>query len=175
MSNSQKKETRCDNSAALSGRVVITLYDAQKSTIKRRMESSNLIVGDGVEAMLYLIAQNSGDPSASSFAVTSLRLGTGTTPPTDADKSLESEIYAVNFGVGEKLVVPANREVIFSHTLGTADGNGYQYAEAGLVMRDAALPTFSKLFARYVHPPYAKTIGVQAVYEWHVSIRTSSN
>lgn len=175
MSRSQKKETQCANGAFVSGRVIISLHDTQTGTLKRRMESSNLIVGDGVEALLYLIAQNYGGPDPASFAVTSLRLGTGATPPTDADKSLENEVYAVNFGVGEKLVVPANREVIFSHTLSTSDANGYRFSEAGLVMRDAALPTFSKLFARYVHPAYDKTSSVQALYEWHVSIRTSSN
>lgn len=139
------------------------------------MESGNLIVGTGVEALLYMIAQNADEPAPASFAVTSLRLGVGTTPPIDSDKSLESEVYAVNFEAGEKLVVPASREVIFTHLLASADGNDYRYAEAGLVMRDASLPTFSKLFARYVHPPYDKTVGVEALYEWRVSIRTLSN
>ena len=174
MSNSQKK-TDLAASALLSGRVTITIKNSKTAEIKQRIESSNLIVGDGVEALLYMIAQNSDGPAPASFAMTSLRLGTGTTPPTDSDRSLESEVYAVNFGAGEKLVVPANREVVFTHVLGSSDGNGYRYSEAGLVMRDAELPTFSKLFARYVHPPFDKTIGVTATYTWHVAIRTLSN
>lgn len=160
------------NRGYVGGRVILTLRKARTSELVQRMESTNTIVGDGLEALLYLITQNTTEPAPANFAISSLRLGTGTTPSTQADKSLESEVYAVNFGTSEKLVVPASREVIFTHVLGSSEGNGYRYSEAGLAMRDASLPTFSKLFARFVHPPYDKISGVEATYEWHIGIST---
>ena len=160
---------------SLSGRVTISIRNAITKKLVRRMQSSNLIVGDGIIALLYMIAQNTTDPAPSTFAVASLRLGTGTTPPNDGDKNLETEMYAVNLTDSDKLVVPASREIVFSHLLTSSDGNGPKYAEAALVMADASLPAYSKVFARYTHPPFTKTVDNEALYEWHIGIRAASN
>lgn len=174
MSDSQKKVSGTSN-AAMYGRVTVTLRDCATKRTLRRMESPNLIVGDGIVALLYLLTQNESGPSANGFSIKSLRLGTGATPPTDADKNLETEVYAVNLEENEKLVIPANREIVFSHLLASADGNGYKYREAALVMADASLPSYSKVFARYVHPPFTKTVDNEAQYEWHIVMRAASN
>lgn len=173
MSDSQKIGGR--SSAGLSGRVTISIRDVSTKKLLRRMQSPNLIVGDGLISLLYMISQNSTDPAVTSLAIRSLRLGTGGTPPTDADKNLESEVYAVNLVESDRLVIPASREIIFSHLLGSADGNGYKYREAGLVMADASLPAYSKVFARYTHPPFTKTIDNEAQYEWNIGLRAASN
>jgi hypothetical protein len=111
--------------------------------------------------------------------IKSMRFGTNATAPQRTDTNLLSEAVVSGNPVRIELL-DANRiiggasTVEYVATLGSGDGNGVTYREAGLFTRGTAdaplLTTASRMFARQAFSDQVKTIAVVLEFRWRITI-----
>lgn len=132
-----------------------------------RQHVRNTITYDGLNSSLYLWAQDGITPS--DYQIATLVPGTNNQPPTRGDTSVISPIVAgdwITLAAGNRLVSPATGELIITATLGNAQGNvsPSQLTEVGLLLGNGSL------FARQVHPGFAKTNAFTLTYTWRIAV-----
>ena len=131
-----------------------------------RRDTGNKIVNTGLNLGLdFLIG--SGSP----LGIEYLALGTGTTAAAAANTTLQTETYRET--VDTKVRV--GQIITVTTTLGTTEGNGNTFTEAGMFGNGASTtPNSGTLITRTTFAGVAKTASNQFVWEWTISA-TSTN
>jgi hypothetical protein len=132
-------------------------------------EIRNMIMYNGLTAVLQLLAQKSGDPAPSTLKVSGLRVGTGTTPPARGDTNLVAPVYTITVNDGDKTETTSGTfelRVLSTLPNGT-NGDPYNnvtLSEAGLILGT------NLLFARQIYPGIPKNTANVVEYDWRVSL-----
>jgi hypothetical protein len=132
-----------------------------------RQHVRNTITYDGLNSSLYLWAQDGITPS--DYQIATLVPGTNSQPPTRGDTGVISPIIVgdwITLTAGNRLVSPATGELIITATLGNAQGNvaPNSLTEVGLLLGNG------NLFARQIHPAFAKTNAFTLTYTWRIAV-----
>lgn len=174
-------------------RIVVRRADSGK--VQWRYEIRNTITYVALRGLVNLISQKTTSTPAD-FAVSYLRVGTGTTPPVRADINLElpapnaAAPFTILLDDAAKFLTVSNPfEMKIVATLGAGDLNGLDLTEAGLLIRGGTTatipappvspavylpaPTFyPELFARQIHPAIPKSGALVVDYDWRISFTT---
>jgi len=159
------------------GTLTIHVREAKTGRIVRTVIKENTITYDAGDVLRALLAQRATDPAAANLSLASMRFGTSNTAPTRSDTDLLAEVAAVR-----KQLLDINKtdgitgEITFQATLGTADGNGSTFQEAGLFTRGSTwnddVGGSLLMFSRQVHSPIPKTSGFSLDYDWTIQFTT---
>jgi hypothetical protein len=176
----------------LRGDLRIVVRRADSGKIHWRYEIRNTITYVALKGLVNLISQKTTVTPAD-YAVTYLRLGTGTTPPVRSDINIEIPAPSAAapldlvLGDAEKYLTVTNPfEMKIITTLGAADLNGLNLTEAGLFIRGTTTPTipappvspaqytgdlthYPELFARQIHPAIPKSAAFVVDYDWRIA------
>lgn len=140
----------------------------------------NLITFGGPEALVKLMAPNAafGPDAQLESQIKSMRFGVSNLSPARTDLDLASEAIVSADPVRVELLdanrlVGAAGTVEFTATLGSGDGNGVIYREAGLFTRgtadDPLLTTGAVMFSRQVFPDQPKSVAVVLEFRWRIT------
>lgn len=144
------------------GDMRVIVKDAVTLEVIRRFEIRNTITYLALGALARLIAQNTY--TLTDYKVTTLRLGTGTTPPAKTDVALDTQVFSIALTDGMRLVTTTGPyELKILTTLGSGDANGNTLTEAGVFL------TNGDLFCRQIHPAVPKTGALVVDYDWRIS------
>lgn len=156
------------------GDITITARDVRTGEVIRQIRKSNLTVKGMRESVLRLLTQNTTPDDYAATRVYAIYCGTGTTPPTINDTTLE----AVSF---KKVIeTPISVNLASGHftvqmTMESGEGNGLTYTEVGLCSRgDGTLGGVAEgvlLLARQTHGAIEKTAAMSLEYTWTIQIQ----
>lgn len=159
------------------GTLTIHVREAKTGRVVRTVIKENTITYDAGDVLRGLLAQRTTDYAATQLSIGSMRFGTSNTAPTRSDTDLYAEVAAIR-----KQLLDVNKvdgitgEISFQATLGTADGNGSTFQEAGLFTIGAAwnndVGGSLQMFARQIHSPIPKTSGFSLDYDWTIQFTT---
>ncbi len=120
----------------------------------------NLVVagtGTGVNIITRLL----GGDNTYSLQITSLKIGTGTTPPTNSDTDIETEVFEKT-SIADKTI--STSSVLFSFFIGTGDLPNGTYTELTL---HAGTQLFSRLL---ITPAFVKGTNEDLTIEYQLSV-----
>lgn len=164
----------------LEGFLTIVRRDATTGAILDVWAKKNVITFSGTEALVKLMAPNAvfGPDVQEENQIKSMRFGTSNATPQRTDLDLASEAVVSSNPVRVELldanrVIGAAGTVEFQATLGSGDGNGVTYREAGLFSRgtddDPLLTTSEIMFSRQVFPDQPKSAAVVLDFRWRIT------
>lgn len=119
----------------------------------RRIPFANRITSAGLEMIAQVLRGVAAGP-------TQFVIGSGTTPAAAGDTALQAQLLSANI----TQMSSANGVLTVRFFLGSTQGNGNSYTEAGI--KNAA----GVLLGRFIHTSYAKTTSVTATYIWTIPI-----
>jgi hypothetical protein len=161
----------------MQGTLCITVRDAKSSNVVRRHTIRNKITFLAADLLVELLAQRATDPVPTRDLIYSMRMGSSSTAAARSDTNLGAFVLGKVIGdVGK--VTGAPGEITFIATLGTGDGNGTTFREAGLFSAGAAPSTSdtpaitagsTRMIARQVYPDVPKTIAIVVDYSWTIA------
>jgi hypothetical protein len=155
-------KSKVSDGIKLRGDVIMYVKNSRTGKVITKYEIRNTIVYGGLNALIQLLAQNTGDPAASALQLTALNVGTGTTAPTRADTGLVAQVASISLVSANRIESLATSALTVSATLGSGVANGYTLTEAGLFLSN------STMYARQIHPAIPKTIAITIVYQWQL-------
>ena len=136
------------------GELVIEVQTPEgKKVEEHRYE--NLVVNNGKAIMAHLLA---GD-TPTTYAITQMAFGTGTTTPAVTDASLAAAITPVKTVTAD---YPDSTSVRFTATLASDECNTFPIAEAGLYSDSQGM------FSRTTFGPLTKSSDFQFVFRWSI-------
>lgn len=130
---------------------VIELREAQTEARVRTIPFDNRMVNVGLELIAQILRGVAPIPSL--FVI-----GSGTNPAVAGDTDLQTPLLSANI----TQMSSANGILTVRFFLGSTQGNGNTYSEAGI--KNSA----GVLMGRFVHTGYAKTASVTATYIWTI-------
>lgn len=160
------------------GTIKMVVRDAKTGRVRRRVEVRNKITFFAADVLVELLAQRAGDLPLQDF-IYSMRMGTSSTPASRSDTNLGA--FAIGVVIGDVGKVDAGPgSITFIATLESGDGNGNTLTEAGLFTAGASpstsdspsttsTPGTTRLFARQIYAPIAKTSAIVIDYAWTIS------
>jgi hypothetical protein len=166
------------NRLKMRGVLSIHVRDAKSGRVLRTVLKRNTITFDAGDVVRSLLAQRATDSAASELQWRSMRFGTSNTAPTRSDTDLIAEVVSVRKELTDSQKIDGvSGEITVSATLGSGDGNGNTYQEAGVFTfgagaYDANVGGSLKMFSRQVHSALAKTSGVVFDYNWTFQFTT---
>lgn len=101
------------------------------------------------------------------FAPTHFAVGTDATVTTDGHTALGTEVFREQVTTRQAF----SARVVYQAFLGTNDANGNSLAEIGLFDTPNAFQ--GNLFARATYTPIPKTISIQVVFTWEITITST--
>jgi len=137
--------------------VTIAKMDARTGRLREIVRAHNLVSNVGLNQLRDALAGE-----AVTFP-THFALGTGSTAPASGDVALEAEVYREQITQTTK---PGTGHVQYRQYLSSQDGNGYNFAEAGLFNAAAG----GDLFARVTFSPDEKTNAEAWTLTWDVTV-----
>lgn len=170
---------RARSAFALIGNITVRVRDVKTGRILRTVSKRNTITYDAGNVVRALLAQRATDSAASAYSLGSMRFGTSSVAATRADTDLIAEVSAVRKELTDGVKLDgATGELVVQATLASGDGNGNTFQEAGLFTLGTGtyndpVGTPLLMFARQVHAPLAKTVGIALDYEWALQFTTS--
>ena len=160
------------------GTLTIHVKDARTGRVLRTLQKRNTITFNAGDVMRALLAQRATDAAPAEYSWGSMRFGTSNTTPTRADTDLIAEVVSVRKALpdGQK-TDGISGEIVVDATLGSGDGNGNTFQEAGVftfgpTTFDANVGGSLQLFARQVHGAIAKSGGITFDYNWTFQFTT---
>jgi hypothetical protein len=154
---------------ALRGDITIRVINAKSGEVEQRIDIRNMIMYDGLIAILTLLAQLATDPAPSTLKVSGLRVGTSSTAPARTQHDCVAPVYTIAL-VDANLTktTVGTYELRIAATLPNGTGgdpfNGVSLTEAGIILGS------STLFARQIHPAIAKNTSNIVEYDWRISL-----
>jgi len=123
-------------------------------------DTENKVVNAGLNLVLdFLIG--SGSP----LGIEYLAVGTGTTAAAAANTTLQTEVYRETVGTKSRV----GQAITISTTLGTTEGNGNTFTEAGFFGNGASTtPNSGTLINRATFAGVAKTASNQLTFVWTI-------
>lgn len=163
----------------LRGVLTIIRRDSATGKILDVWVKKNVITFAATEGLVKLMAPNVvfGASIQEETQMKSMRFGTSSISPERTDLDLAAEAV-VGSPVREELfdanrIVGAAGTVEFTATLGSGDGNGVTYREAGLFTRgtadDPQVTTGEEMFSRQVYPDQPKSAAVVLDFRWRIT------
>jgi len=137
------------------GKVEILCENAKTGEIENRISVDNLVVNNAKSIMAHLL----GSASSDDWAIKRMVFGSGSTPPTESDVSLEVPITP------EKTVTsdyPDDSSVRFTGVLESDEANGFPINEAALYSGSEGI------FSRIVFGPLNKSSDFRFVFRWTI-------
>jgi len=161
------------------GVLTIIRRDAATGKILDIWKKKNVITFSATEGLVKLMAPNIvfGATVQEETQMKSMRFGTSSATPQRTDLDLAAEAV-VGSPVREEFldanrIVGAAGTVEFTATLGSGDGNGVTYREAGLFTRgtadDPQVTTGESMFSRQVFPDQPKSAAVVLDFRWRIT------
>lgn len=164
------RRVKIQSGIPMRGDMRVVARDAKTGRVIRRIEIRNTITFICTTALVKLLAQRAADPLPSTFKLTELRVGTGTTPPVRGDTALVTAVPSIDGGYVtindvDKLLTTLDPlfELRNTVTLQAGAANGYTLTEAGLFAADGTM------FARQIHPAIPKTAALVIDYDWRIA------
>jgi len=133
----------------------------------RRIAVRNTILYTGRNALLYLLAQNTGSPT--DWKLSRLIPGTNGSPPTAGDPGALAPVGLsdqIVLGPSDVVVSPGTGELIVTGTLLSTQANGADLREIVLGMGNG------EAFARQVTPIIPKNDPLTVTYTWRIAVAT---
>lgn len=172
-------ETKLQEKFNLRGDLKIIRRCSRTGEVLDVWQKKNVITFGGTDLLVRLMAPNAafGANVQEESQIKSMRFGTDNTTPQRTDTDLANEAV-VGTPVRVELldanrVVGASGTVEYTATLGSGDGNGVTYREAGLFSRgtddDPQLATGETMFSRQVFPDQPKTAAVTLTFAWRIT------
>lgn len=148
------------NKIGVHGKYRLITTDSITGEIKRISEHENLVMygtGTGVNIIARLLAND----NTYSLAITKAKIGTGTTPATDADTDLQTPTFTKN-SVADQTVTAG--QAIISFFMTTSELANGTYTEFGIFAG-------TQLFARsIISPSYVKGTNEDTTIEYTITI-----
>lgn len=145
------------------GQIQLTIRHADGRV--RRIVVKNTITYAGCNALLFLLAQSSGN--AADWKLARLIPGRNATPPTVGDLAVIDPVASPDQVVltnPDLVVSTATGELVVTGTLQTSQANGSTLREVGLVLANGWL------FARQIHPAVDKDSSISITYTWRIAM-----
>lgn len=153
----------------LRGDLEIIIRESDSRREIKRFLKRNTITYNGLNSALYLWSQEG--ITAADFRFTKLVPGTNASPPSRGNLAVGAALPLADhvvLGAGDRVVAPTVGELVVTGTLTSGQGNCYNICEIGLLLANG------QLFARQVHPVFAKTIAFTVGYTWRFRVTTTS-
>ena len=172
-----------DDRIGIRGDLRIAVIDAKTGQVLRRIDIRNKIMFQAADLLVSLLAQRAVDYPGGlpgqipNDQIYTIRMGTGSTAPLRTDTNLVNPVFGFHLDDAHKVTAMPG-ELQFLATMGTSDGNGNSYQEAGLFTKGATsgvldLPGSTvltpRMFARQVHPAIPKTNAISLQYSWTIA------
>lgn len=164
------------NGVPLRGDLKVVARDAVTGEIVRRIEIRNTITYLALGTLVELIAQKTSTLYPfGGLAIATLRVGSGTIPPTRNDSSLGSEVHSLALNDANKFLTtnnPFELKIAVTLEAGTSSSpfNNVTLSEAGLFTAgDVASGLAPRLFARQIHPGIPKSTALVIDYDWRIA------
>lgn len=166
--NAAVQHARAYDAAKMRGDLQIVVRSAKTNKILRQIAVKNTITYRGLNAPLYLLAQDG--IVVADYRITQLWAGTNSTPPSRSDIGLGSALPTdpstgglVTLSAANRSISEPTSELLITASLDTAHANGYSLSEVGLFLANG------QMFARQVHPTIPKTGAITVSYSWRIA------
>jgi hypothetical protein len=161
----------------LRGILTVRVRDASTGRVIRTVIKKNTITYNGGNNVRALLAQRATDDPPAQLAFGSMRFGRSTTAPNRNDVDLLDEVVTVRKQLQDSDKVNGiDGELTLQATLGSGDGNGNTFTEAGLFSTGPAwngnVGSSLRIFSRQLHAAIAKNSAIVLDYSWTIQIAT---
>ena len=157
------------------GEFTIRIRDALSGRLLKEEHYKNLVCVGTQTAVLRLMSQLTTPADYEQTKLWAIYCGTGTTPPTTSDTTLETTVFK------KACDTPFTVDLVAGYievqmTIESAEGNGNTITEAGLFSRgDNADPNAGGIsgvlmYTRQIHGAVAKTAAISVEYTWRFQV-----